>query len=311
MDITEALTIMDLHAATANSLTPKSVQRQYRKLALKRHPDKNGNTAESCTSFQELGDAYGIVIKMVDTDNDDYCFDGDAPNTDPGVAYFDILKQFLKSTLDVSSYDDAMCDKIKEIISNCQNLSMTLFENMDRDTSVTVYQFLSAYKHILYISDDVLGQVKAIIQNKFEELLIYTIVPTLDDLLKDNVYKLLIDDEVYLVPLWHKEMYFENRTLHGKEILVICQPELTDDYSIDDDNNLTVVRDIPFTSALLASDTVEICVFTKRFHIHTANMSLARTQTLRLQRQGILCINDANMYNNIDRGDVFISVRFV
>jgi hypothetical protein len=40
--------------------------------------------------------------------------------------------------------------------------------------------------------------------------------PLLKDLLEHNIYKLYIDDELYLVPLWHNELYFDAKD--GSEI---------------------------------------------------------------------------------------------
>ena len=138
----------------------------------------------------------------------------------PG-GYFDILRQFIMSTLD-NIHSESIIDKIKHIVENCQNVSVTLFENIDRDTSITIFQFLNNYKSVLHVKDSTLEKVKKIIQHKFEELEIYTIDPTLHDLLSDNVYRLRLDDEIFLIPLWHKEMYFDTKS--NKELMVICQP---------------------------------------------------------------------------------------
>ncbi len=68
MNITEALNILELSGISATDLKLDIVQKQYRKIALKCHPDKNGNTTESCKKFQELRDAYELVLKMLDED---------------------------------------------------------------------------------------------------------------------------------------------------------------------------------------------------------------------------------------------------
>ena len=40
-------------------------------------------------------------------------------------------------------------------------------------------------------------------------------------------------------------------------------------------------------------------------------MTLTPTQVIRVIGEGILRIHEKDMYNNIDRGDIFVTVRFV
>ncbi|KAJ4417223.1 hypothetical protein N0V85_001929 [Neurospora sp. IMI 360204] len=42
----------------------KDIQKAYHRLALERHPDKNGNSAESTAMFQKLGNAYEVLIDI-------------------------------------------------------------------------------------------------------------------------------------------------------------------------------------------------------------------------------------------------------
>jgi len=41
--------------------TEAEIKKAYRKLALKHHPDKNGNSAESVKKFQEISGAYAVL----------------------------------------------------------------------------------------------------------------------------------------------------------------------------------------------------------------------------------------------------------
>ncbi|KAK4495978.1 hypothetical protein PRZ48_013246 [Zasmidium cellare] len=45
-----------------STATKDEIRERYRTLALERHPDKNGGTAESTAAFQELNDAYETLI---------------------------------------------------------------------------------------------------------------------------------------------------------------------------------------------------------------------------------------------------------
>jgi hypothetical protein len=312
MNITEALNILELSGISATDLKLDIVQKQYRKIALKCHPDKNGNTSESCKKFQELRDAYEIVLNMLD---EDVHIGGqnDTTTSSFSMNYFEILSQFIKSTMTSSNdngFNEVLYKKVIDIIGNYQDISVGLFENIDRDTSITIYQFLCMYKEVLYITDDVIEKVRLIIQSKFDELVIYTIEPSIDDILKDNVYKLNIDNNLYFVPLWHKEMYFDS---DKGDILVICNPQIPPGYMMDENNNLFVSSiDLPFTSNLLENDTIEVQLplCNKTILIDTSLLVFKKTQVVNLQGKGLLRINEKNIYNNSDRGDLIIPIRF-
>lgn len=312
MNITEALNILELSGISATDLKLDIVQKQYRKIALKCHPDKNGNTPESCKKFQELRDAYELVLKMLDEDVN-IGGQNDTTTSSFSMNYFEILSQFIKSTMTSSNdtgFNEVLYKKIIDIIGNYQDISVGLFENIDRDTSITIYQFLCMYKEVLYITDDVIEKVRLIIQSKFDELAIYTIEPSIDDILKDNVYKLNIDNNLYLVPLWHKEMYFDS---DKGDILVICNPQLPPGYMMDENNNLFVSSiDLPFTSNLLENDTIEVQLplCNKTILIDTSLLVFKKSQVVNLQGKGLLRINEKNIYNNTDRGDLIIPIRF-
>jgi len=317
MKVSEAIKIMEMDSIPIGELTADGVKRQYKKMALKLHPDKNGNTPESTMQFQDLSASYNIIMTMVSKStgepntthaNDDTNIFTTFSATQSG--YFDILLQFIKSTLD-NMPAEYLTEKIKTILENCQDISVGLFENIDRDMSLVIFQFLSTYRQILHIQDDALEKIKTIIQQKFEELEIYTIEPTINDLLSDNVYKLKIGDELFLVPLWHKEMYFDMK--NGKELLVLCQPILPDGWSIDENNHLYGSCEVEFTKSLLDSTTLPVKLDNGRhvINIHITNLAFVRQQTVCLKKRGILRINENNIYDCDERRDLVLTINFV
>ena len=313
MEVSRALKVMEMETIPMSVLDVTLVKQQYKKMALKLHPDKNGNTPESTANFQELSESYACLLNMVSNDGypqEEYKNEeGNVFSSTPG-GYFDILRQFVLSTLD-NVNSESVAEKIKHIVSNCQNISVKLFENIDRDTSITIFQFLTNSKYILHIKDSTLDKVKTIIQHKFEELEIYTIDPTLHDLLSDNVYRLKIDDEMFLVPLWHKEMYFDTKS--NKELMVICQPNLPDGWWIDDNNNIYGHIDIPFTKELLDIVVLPVKVDNGKhiLSIETSKLSTRREQFICLKNRGMLRINEKMICDTDDRRDINLTIRFV
>jgi hypothetical protein len=112
--------------------------------------------------------------------------------------------------------DNINLSLIKEIvnivINSYTNISLQVFEKIDKKTIISIYTFLFEYKNLLFLNEDILNKLLIIIQNKYCNIL-YILNPTLKDLLNDNIYKLDIDNVIYYVPLWCKEVIFEKEEL--------------------------------------------------------------------------------------------------
>lgn len=316
MHLIDALATLEMSNISVAEITPELVTKHYRKVALKKHPDKNGNSEESKKDFQELAEAYDLVIKVVANKNSEEYFSPE--DTMGSGSYFDILKEFIKSSID-GNYNENVFSKIKQLIENYQDVSVGFFENMDRDTAVSIYQFLTTYSSVLYLKEDLLDKVKRVIQAKFEELMIYTIEPNLEHILGDKVYHLSVpgendsDSKTYLVPLWHREIYYENAVSTGKEILVLCNPILPENYSIDESNNLTFVKDVSLSTALFNTDNVlniEVCPGVN-MTCELDKLSLKRVQSVKMREPGILKINEKSILDDSSRGSVTALIRFV
>ena len=314
MNVENALKNMEMDRMPMSVINSETVKKQYKKMALKLHPDKNGNTPESTRRFQDLSESYRCLLNIVQ--------DSDIPQQEWGNSeddnifsstpsgYFDILRQFIKSTINNIDSDNIV-EKIRHIVENCQDVSVSLFENIDRDTSITIFQFLTNYRELLHLSDGTLEKVKTVIQQKFEELEIYTIDPSLHDILVDNVYRLKIHEEVFLIPLWHKEMYFD--TKNNKELMVICQPMLPDGWWIDENNNIYGSIDIVFTKDLLDIIVLPAKVDDGKhiLNIETRQLKFTREQVVCLKQKGMLRINERNIYDTSERRDINLVVNFV
>ena len=321
MSVSEALKVLGLNDYDIKTISSATVVRQYRRLALKHHPDKNGNSDESNIAFHELSNAYDIVraiVALSEESVEECVSDEDTCSS----SYFDILSHFVNSVMSVNEksqkkyvHSSVLHKKIIEIVSNYQEVSISMFENIDRDTSMSIYHFLSTYRDTLYISSDILESIRVVIQSKFDDLRIYSISPTLNDMFLDNVFKLNVDGHTYLVPLWHKEIYFDDKSCPGQEILVLCEPDIDElTCRVDDNNNLHISTEITFSRDLLFNDECSLVTIpgsTKSVRLTHRVMTLTPTQVIRIIGEGILRIHEKDMYNNIDRGDIFVTVRFV
>lgn len=284
-------------------ITKDELKRKYRRLALQFHPDKNGNSAESAENFKMIHEAYEYLQIYIISQPDDLQDDASpATTSEAGDDYMTMLQRFIESIIQSPNMNEI----IKEIVMNgCKKLSTRLFENMSKDTSIEVLSFISKHRNILHIDQDTIQCVREIILEKYKNDQIYILNPTLDDLLENNVYKLDIDGKIYLVPLWHSEVYFDGS---GCDIIVQCIPDLPKNMYIDENNALHVNINAPFTISLLDSPVVLFKLGKQSFPLQ---VQFKKTQTCYLHNQGISIIDEKNMYNIFPKGGVYVKITFV
>jgi hypothetical protein len=278
-------------------LTLDDLKRKYRRLALQFHPDKNGNSIESTEKFKLISEAYEYLQINLGASSID-------PPSETPDDYMSMLQTFIESI--IQSQPNNMSSIIKEIVMNgCKKISVRLFENMNKETSVDVLHFITKYRNILHIDQETIQLVREIILEKYENDQIYILNPTLYDLLENNIYKLVIDGRMYFIPLWHSEVYFDGS---GCEIIVRCIPELPDNMYIDENNALHVEINAPFTISLLDEPVV-------LFKLGNQTLSLPvhfkKIQTCYLPGQGVSEIDENNMYNICPKGGIYVKVTFV
>jgi DnaJ-class molecular chaperone len=134
MDHYKAFSILEIDISKINisEITLYKLKKQYHKLALKYHPDKNGNTPESNEKFKNIQEAYYYLkgeLQFFDSDCNDNNNEAtnesqDTKQTTP--LYMDILNLFMKGILE-GKYDDIISKIIKEIVSGCINISLKFF----------------------------------------------------------------------------------------------------------------------------------------------------------------------------------------
>lgn len=292
MDIQKAFEILEINSM---DISLEKLKKKYHKLALKYHPDKNGNTIESKEKFQKINDAYFYVKSEIENDATTNS-SSNAPNT---YSYANILNMFMENIFkeDASTIDKTILNNIIHIVLNgCTQISLKLFETMDKEKSIEIYSFLSKYKNILYISQDIINTIRDIIVEKYKNDEVYILNPSIDDLLDDNIYKLKIEDSTYFVPLWNSEVYFDGS---GCDIIVKCVPELPTNITIDDNNVLYVDLELPLNVSLFEKENIEFQLGKKTYHINHTTLKLKRNQTYFIPNEGVL-ISEIHDFLDID-----------
>ena len=140
--------------------------------------------------------------------------------------------------------------------------------------------------------------------------MVYKLNPSINDLLNNNLYKLYIDEQLFLVPLWYNEVHFDGS---GCEILVICEPELRDGITIDDDNNIHVEIKIDFVNLakLIGENThIPISIGNKEVYIPVSELYMKKEQYYRIKHQGLSKIKN-DIHNVSEKADIIIKVILI
>lgn len=315
MDLEESFNELeiDINNTDYDILTSDYLKKRYKKLALKYHPDKNGNTQESNDKFKKINEAYNYLKNELSHLNpekykntfDDELYD-DKNST---LNYLNVLKQFIGSVMDCN-YINIIARIVNEIlISN--NISFKLFEDLDKDIALNIYVFLYKYKLVLNISDETLNNVRQLVLNKYDNIVIYKLNPNINDMMLNNVYKLYVDGVLYLVPLWHSETHYDGS---GCEIIVMCEPELPDNISLDEENNLIVDVNIlaynELPNMIMNEKPLLVHVGDKQFYVDLSKLWMKQEQKYYIKGEGITKIKK-NIYDVKDKSDIILKIHLV
>jgi len=302
MDLQEALQVLEIDIDKLYTITGDQVKKQYRKLALLHHPDKNGNTVESKERFQKILEAYQLAIQVFENGDNNFNTERKYEREEESKTdYNNILQMFLTQMLK-GARNEYLNVIVKEIVHNCKKVTLSLFEHLNKDQCLAIYHFVSKYKSVLHIHEETIETIKNILLDKFKDIQMYSVNPTLRDLFQNNVYKLNIAGKTYFVPLWHSELYFD------PNIIVRCIPELPEHISIDEENNILFCCTISFTSSLLKQDVYPIQIGEITLNIPIDRLFLRPNQTYTFKQMGISKIIEDDMYKVDEKSDIIVHI---
>lgn len=289
----------------ADGVAPSSIKelnKRYHLLALKHHPDKAaaaGSSIEAATErFKEINDAHARVKE--------YFYSADGFDIPMETGYDGILQLFIKTILvkmtataaaGAAPDPSAIQSLIHLIITNGIQSAMTMFRNMEKHSCMTIYEILSRNQDLFGISQDIMDELTRIVEEKTGDDLVVRLNPSLLDMLLDRVYILQENGHSYYIPLWHSELHFKNTAStatrddahehereHEREVIVLCDPELPENVSIDDDNNLFIslavdIRDLFVKQVVPVYINDEIKSHGIVYYLHACDVRLSNTHT--------------------------------
>jgi hypothetical protein len=308
--------------------TQEELKKNYRLLALKHHPDKNANSEESCELFKEISNAY-LYLSNYHISHESHAShaykdgEGDGYNTDPADdnvssdSYMSIFRIFIQSLLHkmtTISKDNSIITintLIKIIVEDCQELSIKMFEDLDKEAAYNIYEIITTYHKAFHIGSEKLELFEKIMRNKMALDNLVVISVSLDDLMgENNIYVLEHDEKKFYIPLWHTELYYKlgNTDSTSVDLIVRCIPTTPSHIFIDSNNDIYV--DIRMKIAdLLEKRSIDFEIGGKNFTLNAANLHIKQNQTYVLSGVGIPLINVKNMYDTTDKSSIIINIE--
>ena len=308
MDHKEAFKILniDLNETDYKDITLEFLKKKYHKQALLKHPDKNGNTLESNDNFKKINEAYDYLKREINLDS----LNEENEDLMNATSWDNILKMFIMSILE-GKYTELFSKIINDIVSGYKKISVKLFDGLSKDMTLEVYTFLSKYRSTFNLNEEILEKVKDIVLQKFNNVEVYKLNPSINDLLNNHVYKLYVDEDLFFVPLWHNELYFENS---NREIIVFCEPELPENIKIDDDNNIYFDFTIFFNeleNLIINNDHIKINIGDKTFDVELSLLFIKKEQYYKIKKQGLTKIKENSIYDISSKGDIIVKITII
>ena len=310
----------------------KELNKRYHILALKHHPDKyvGMNMNEEATEkFKEINEAHKTLIKyFYSTTECEY-----------NTGYDSILQLFIQTILSkmssANSNTDAIHSIIHQIITKGIQSAVSLFRAMDKHTMIMIYDILSKNQEIFGISREIMDELATMKEERMSSDIVIHLNPSLLDMLLDRVYLLKECGHTYYIPLWYSELHFKipqsndnniNSTMIDGEVIVLCDPELPDNVTIDDHNNIYISLDVNICDLfreqvlpVIINDEMKKNGFV--YYIHASDVTLRSdiTQQVLLHGSvGIPAMNHAtytnhgvDMYKVDKRANVYANIRLV
>ena len=188
------------------------LKKRYHILALKLHPDKNGNTPEATDAFQRLNAAYRLLLLEVDA------------NGDAGAAsecsheytetYTNIFMNFVKSLFSKKHKTEngkndhrmspLLAELLHRIVNDYASVSVgLLLDSLDPLMLFQLYETLEQYNAAMKMDAPIFEEITRILREKMHKNNIIILKPSLKDVIQNNISVVQFEGHTFYVPMWH------------------------------------------------------------------------------------------------------------
>lgn len=296
------------------------LKRIYRQNALVYHPDKNLGS-DTTVIFHKIQNAYDFLLIDLgykDSDNDEvdiHAYENEENSfsfqdsiSSKINSYTNILTSFLAPIMQSDTFKEIQSRLIYLIIEKltqkCEDQAFIILEKIDKKTFVKIHELLTKYKSAFHISEEFLFKLEEHFSKKIQKDECIILNPFLEDLFENNIYKLVVNGKKYLIPLWHHELVYDN---NGSDLYVRCNPILTENIEIDENNNIHVKQKISINE-LWSKGFLEIKLGKLVINVPKQQFKMMEHQVILLANMGISKINSRDIYDVSKRGDIYLHV---
>ena len=296
------------------------LKKKYRIAALKYHPDKHFNSDDSKAKFQEINEAYLFLCGKYDDADINKSKKMEFGNQDneheyTEYCYSELFSNFINSLMkDFSKTKVTEMNVIIQVLMNkCISITSTIFDNIDKESLLFVYNLIMKYDAVLDIGGERLNRIISLIKNKLQMNDVIIIRPTITELFDvNNIQVVEHENKTYYVPLWHTELYYSisnDQQREQRELIVKCIPKLPEYVYIDEANNIYV--DVRTRVENLFNQTTLVITLTDSisFDIPVNTLQFKTNQTITLTKCGIPIINTENIYDVSERMNIIVHLE--
>ena len=320
MNVEKASTILGLKIG----YTKKQLKRAYHILALKHHPDKirnyhDTNKKEREDMFKEINEAYHFLSKREDEHQDAH---QDAHQDEHQESYTNILTRFLHSLF---GNNKNMVYSLKTMLTQYHDISLKLIQKLNNEDAHHLYETIIKYKDLFGLDKTFIEKLDTVMKTKIKNnpYIYYIIDPTIDNLIKNDIFLLEHDNKEYCVPLWHSELIYDiepsdtdtntnntNTNNTNTKICVFCKPQLPENITIDEHNNIHIHITNQLQS-LLSKEQIEVTFGSSLLYIPVNELHIRKHQLYTLKHAGIARINEKKILDVTKKSHIHVHIRIV
>lgn len=285
MNKVKACKILDIES-NAN-VSEDIIKKKYRIKALQNHPDKGGNNDD----FIKINTAYEFLINK--------------KNNDKNKPYEELLTDFLNS-INLGMHSNLICTIFKNIILECEEKTITFMSNLNKSYLLIIINIIKQYENIFYLNKEIIIKLEEIYNNKTKNDENIILNPLIDDLLEDNIFKFKFNETNILIPLWHRELHFED---NDKSIYIFINPIVPNNIDIDSSSNNIIIHLREDIKNIFNKSEYYFNIGNKIFKIDNSYIKMLSYQEIILKRQGISSIDTNNVLDNSKRMDIIVKLE--
>jgi DnaJ-class molecular chaperone len=309
IDLLNYCNVLEFNNVNLNTISLYDIKKRYKFLCLKYHPDKNlnHNTTEK---FQEISEAYSYMEIFIKERDKKY-------NTDNNKDIFDIFENnplnklfnnFENIINNIKSCNFNKLENINNIFSLLYAIikNTKLLESIDYDFSIDIINILKLYSKELGVTIEKINELEEIV-NKRKSIKTINLIPSINNLINFDLYKLEYNNDIYYIPLWHHELIYE---FNNHNLLIKINPKLDDNIIINDNNDIHINITENIIN-IFNNKKLNINIGNKTIVLESEKLKIKEKQLYIIKKEGIPIINNKNIYDTTEISNIVLHLNLV